>query len=54
MFVSAVNMLGSNCVTRPYGLSAAGRIVDVQQLWNPSRLSVSGYKFAALFQLSGH
>lgn len=48
------NTLCIDCVTRPLRLSAASCIVDVHQLLNPSLLSVSGNKFAALFRLSGH
>lgn len=48
------NTLCSYSVTGPLRLSAACCFVDVQQLLNPSLLSVSGNKFAALFRLSGH
>lgn len=55
VFVSLVIcMLCIHCDARPLRLSAARCVVDFGLFRNPSPLSVTGNRFAALFQLSGH
>lgn len=52
VFMSAVIcMLCINHVARPLRLSAALCVVDFRLSWNPSPLSVTGNRFAALFRL---
>lgn len=55
VFISVVIcMLCIQHSARPLRLPAARCLVDFQLVWNPSLLSVTGNRFAALFRLSGH